>query len=110
VPAIPADVQLGHLEQVRKERGLSERAAKYVAGDPTRRRRRNPLGLRFRVLARDKWRCHYCGTPASETKLVIDHVHPFSKGGADDVSNYAASCAPCNGGKADVLLEVLNGD
>lgn len=79
----------------------------HAPGDPTRRRKRQKLGLRFRVLARDKWRCHWCGTPASETKLVIDHLYPFSKGGADDPTNYCASCAPCNGGKSDVILEEI---
>jgi len=36
--------------------------------------------------------CVYCGAPATQ----VDHVVPISRGGADDISNFAASCAPCN--------------
>jgi 5-methylcytosine-specific restriction enzyme A len=88
---------------------VSEQQPPYdVPGDSPRARKRwkgAKLRLRFRVLERDGWRCHWCGTPARETKLVIDHVHPFSKGGADNPSNYCASCEPCNGGKGDLILE-----
>jgi 5-methylcytosine-specific restriction endonuclease McrA len=91
-----------------------ERQEPYAApGDPSRVRKRwkgAKLRLRFRVLERDGWRCHWCGTPARETKLVIDHVYPFSKGGADEPSNYVASCEACNGGKGDLILEARDGD
>jgi 5-methylcytosine-specific restriction protein A len=89
---------------------MTEPHAPYVThapGDPTRRRKRTKLRLRFRVLERDNWRCHWCGTPARETKLVIDHLYPFSQGGADEAANYVASCPACNGGKGDVILEGL---
>ena len=80
------------------------KAAPATAG-PSRSRKKAKLRLRFRILERSGFRCTYCGVPAREARLVIDHVHPFSKGGADDPSNYAASCVPCNSGKGDLILE-----
>lgn len=71
---------------------VEKRAARVRRGLPMERqvvppaeRRTVPLGLRFQVLARDGHRCKYCGVPASEAKLAIDHVHPFSKGGKTEI-------------------------
>jgi hypothetical protein len=58
---------------------------------------------RFEVLKRDGFACTYCGRKAGGTlALVIDHVAPFSKGGPDDISNYATACNDCNAGKGAV--------
>lgn len=70
-------------------------------------RQRQKWRVRFQILERDNFRCHYCGTPASETKLVIDHVVPLAKGGEDRPRNMCAACPPCNGGKSDILLEIV---
>lgn len=67
----------------------------------------NPLKLRFMVLSRDNFRCHYCGRDSSETKLHVDHILPKSKGGKDELSNYITSCKECNLGKHDVLLLMM---
>ena len=43
-----------------------------------------PLGLRFRVLHRDRFKCVLCGDhPARNTECVLhlDHLIPWSKGG-----------------------------
>lgn len=37
--------------------------------------------------------CAYCETNPAE---VVDHIVPFSKGGACEVENFAASCTRCN--------------
>lgn len=60
-------------------------------------------GLRFRILARDRFRCVYCGAKSTDAgvKLAVDHVKPRSKGGANDPSNLVTSCEPCNAGKSD---------
>lgn len=71
------------------------------------RREKQSLGRRFRILAKSKFRCHYCGTPASETKLHIDHVIPLAKGGADHPSNMVAACSDCNLGKGALILEEI---
>jgi 5-methylcytosine-specific restriction endonuclease McrA len=63
------------------------------------------IGLRFKVLARDKFTCHYCGrTPQDGAKLQVDHIHPRSQGGKDVLDNLITSCLECNLGKSDVLL------
>jgi 5-methylcytosine-specific restriction endonuclease McrA len=45
------------------------------------------------VLARDGYRCQYCG---STRHLTLDHVVPRSKGGTTSWENIVTSCAPCN--------------
>lgn len=49
------------------------------------------------VLARDRYRCAYCGRGGATT---VDHVYPKSRGGADTWSNLVAACAHCNGVKS----------
>ena len=55
---------------------------------------------RRNLLARDGWRCQYCG--ASELPLTIDHVVPRSRfpagltGQADTWENCVAACFACN--------------
>jgi 5-methylcytosine-specific restriction endonuclease McrA len=45
------------------------------------------------ILARDGFRCQYCG---STRHLTIDHVIPRSRGGMSSWDNVVTSCAPCN--------------
>jgi 5-methylcytosine-specific restriction endonuclease McrA len=45
------------------------------------------------ILARDGYRCQYCGTTRH---LTIDHVIPRSRGGVSSWENVVTSCAPCN--------------
>ena len=45
------------------------------------------------ILARDGFRCQYCG---STRHLTIDHVVPRSRGGPNSWENVVTSCAPCN--------------
>lgn len=55
------------------------------------------------LMRRDRFRCGYCGRPAT----TIDHVVPRSRGGAHTWENCVASCASCNHHKADRLLSEL---
>jgi 5-methylcytosine-specific restriction endonuclease McrA len=48
--------------------------------------------LRLLVLARDHYRCHWCGGVATEA----DHLTEVAKGGTNTLDNYVASCGPCN--------------
>lgn len=59
---------------------------------------------RFEVFKRDGFKCQYCGKCAPEVVLHVDHIHPISKGGEDDMMNYITACVDCNGGKSDHLL------
>lgn len=43
-------------------------------------------------------RCEYCGT--ADGRMVIDHIIPKSRGGADTSENFATACEPCNRRKA----------
>jgi hypothetical protein len=59
---------------------------------------------RFEVFKRDSFKCQYCGTCAPEAILVVDHIDPLSKDGADEMINYITACQPCNAGKSDRTL------
>ncbi len=63
--------------------------------------------LRAMVLIRDNCICKMCGaSPAknSEVVLHVDHIVPWSKGGATFSENLQTLCAVCNIGKSDILL------
>lgn len=65
------------------------------------------LSLRLQVLSRDNFRCVFCGkSPATnlETKLHIDHINPFSKGGKSILENLQTLCEECNLGKSNRSL------
>jgi hypothetical protein len=61
--------------------------------------------VRFEVFKRDKFTCQYCGKSAPDVILHADHIHPKSKGGADDITNLVTSCFDCNMGKSDKQLD-----
>jgi len=61
------------------------------------------LSVRMKVMNRDKFRCIFCGkSPATDlgTKLHIDHIIPFSKGGSNQFENLQTLCDECNFGKS----------
>jgi hypothetical protein len=63
--------------------------------------------LRFEVFARDAFTCQYCGARPPDVVLELDHIHPRSKGGGDDLTNLITSCFDCNRGKrAKVISDV----
>jgi hypothetical protein len=74
-----------------------------------------PLGLRYTVLKRDRFRCVLCGSsPATshDCRLHVDHIVPFAKGGKTTVSNLRTLCESCNLGKGARIenLEAEPGD
>lgn len=66
------------------------------------------LGLRFRVLHRDRFKCVLCGDhPArnADCRLHVDHILPWSKGGRTREDNLRALCAKCNVGRGNHFLD-----
>jgi hypothetical protein len=62
------------------------------------------LSVRLKVLNRDNFCCVFCGkSPATNfgTKLHIDHIKPFSKGGTSVFENLQTLCEECNLGKSN---------
>lgn len=66
-----------------------------------RRRRWIPDRVRARVYRRDGGRCLQCGSTAD---LSLDHIVPWSMGGADTASNLQTFCLPCNQRKGATVL------
>jgi len=70
----------------------------------TEEKRDIPLGLRYKVLVRDRFKCGKCGNSPSidiNCKLHIDHIVPFSKGGLTTFDNLQTLCEKCNLGKGN---------
>lgn len=71
-------------------------------------RRSIGLGLRYKILNRDKFKCVRCGSsPATDLtcKLHIDHIVPFSKRGKTTFDNLQTLCEKCNLGKGNRHME-----
>jgi hypothetical protein len=74
------------------------------SGLPEEDQHKIKLGLRYKVLARDKFKCVLCGSsPAINPTccLHVDHVTPWSKGGKTVLQNLRTLCDRCNLGKGD---------
>jgi len=74
------------------------------------KKRRNvrtiPIGVRYGVLKRDRFRCVLCGaSPAKklECNLHVDHVYPVARGGKTEFENLRTLCQDCNLGKSDKI-------
>jgi hypothetical protein len=66
--------------------------------------RKVPLGLRFKVLVRDRYRCVLCGDNPPKNpdcSLHVDHILPWSKGGKTEIENLRTLCQPCNIGRGN---------
>jgi len=56
---------------------------------------------RQNVLARDRWRCQYCGDRFLTHQLTFDHVVPRSRGGQTVWENIVMACQVCNSHKGN---------
>lgn len=78
---------------------LAQKSLKSFAGLTPR--------LRFTVLARDGFRCLYCGRSADQgARLEVDHVLPVSEGGKTVLGNLRTACHDCNSGKGSMLMSL----
>lgn len=55
---------------------------------------------RQNIMARDDFRCQYCGARKTMRELNYDHVVPRIQGGKTVWENIVSACYPCNGRKA----------
>ncbi len=79
-------------------------AAEHALGIGRRESRPSiPAATRALVAERDQYKCVYCGD--ENGPFDVDHVHPFSRGGAHSIENFAWACAPCNRSKGAKTLE-----
>lgn len=63
-----------------------------------------PLGLRFKVFHRDRFRCVLCGDNPSRSLTCVlhaDHIIPWSKGGKTNIENLRTLCSTCNIGRGN---------
>lgn len=126
-----ADQMCAHLRKLRQEnpepfrakyrKWRQENPEKRRALEHKRRARIKGNGGSYTVEElHDLWHkqngfCYYCGELLYKTLNSVYHIEhkiPISKGGSNDISNIALSCAECNFRKHDKtdeeFLEVLN--
>lgn len=75
---------------------LAVKGRRPSVGRVKRRRRVWSEEERKFILERDGWACVACG---SQAELEIDHIVPFSRGGACSIDNAQVLCGPCNRSK-----------
>jgi len=64
----------------------------------TAKRMHIPLEVRRKVLSTGE--CKIC---LSKENLTVDHIHPYSKGGSNQVDNLQCLCWKCNRLKSDKI-------
>ena len=88
------------------------RQNKEAKGEHHRRRRANTVAAEgthsaaevWTLAEAQEWLCAYCETPLFG-EYHVDHMQPLSRGGSDDWSNLAISCAKCNLSKGNKTAE-----
>lgn len=76
-------------------------SAEIDGGSPPIRLR--PVSRRRRdIFAKCEGKCHYCCRPLILDGIWhVEHMLPRALGGADEIGNLVAACAPCNLAKGD---------
>ncbi len=91
-------------ERIAKSRDseISQLPSKVV---DNKSKRNIPLGMRYKVLHRDDFKCFKCGRSAEDgIKLHIDHIKPYSLGGLTELDNLQTLCNQCNIGKSNKFI------
>lgn len=69
-------------------------------------KRHIPLGLRYKVLKNNAFKCVACGHGVDDgAKLHIDHKLPFSLGGLTELNNLQTLCSECNLSKSNKHID-----
>ena len=92
-------------ENLTQQQTFQEEIQQEQKGIHHRTKREVNLRMRFKVMARDSFKCCICGrSPSSTPGLVlhIDHIKPWSKGGETVMENLQTLCQDCNLGKSDL--------
>jgi hypothetical protein len=82
-------------------------SSKTITPQSTQAPRKINWRLRSMVLIRDNCICRMCGaSPSKDPQVVlhVDHVEPWSKGGATSMENLQTLCSVCNIGKSNETL------
>lgn len=90
------DGQGGYIFSVIQE-AFYKRHGRPQRREPDRCKKITPK-IRRLVFERDAYRCVRCNT---HLNLCVDHKHPWSKGGSDDIDNLQTLCKSCNSKKKD---------
>jgi len=100
-----ADAKDGILELFRKPRWRDGRTSAEHALGIGRAESRPAISpsIRAIIAERDGFKCVYCGDEGGP--FDVDHIHPFSRGGAHSIENFAWSCSSCNRSKGAKTLE-----
>jgi 5-methylcytosine-specific restriction endonuclease McrA len=68
---------------------------------PSRAWRQVPALSNFKLFARDRHICAYCGGMFHLDDLTREHIQPVSRGGDDSWMNCITACRNCNGRKGN---------
>lgn len=75
---------------------------------PTRAWRQAPALSNFKLFARDRYVCAYCGHRVHMELLTREHIQPVSRRGVDSWMNCITACRACNGRKGNRTPEEAN--
>jgi len=99
-----SEIENNQIDEAKNQSSLKVKKTKSIADS-----REIPIGLRFDIFKRDKFRCVICGrSPATHfeiKELQADHIFPFSKGGKTIKENLQTLCNECNNGKSNKIEE-----
>ncbi|MEF9995780.1 MAG: HNH endonuclease [Burkholderiaceae bacterium] len=56
---------------------------------------------KYRLFARDRHVCGYCGALCDERELTVEHIQPVSRGGHHEWANVVTACRSCNSRKGN---------
>jgi hypothetical protein len=112
---IPSDLLRDYIYDILSKNGVDcSKFVKYRPNTPVKDKP-IPLGMRYKVLSRDNFKCTLCGeSPATnpKIKLHVDHIISKVKGGETIMENLWSVCSDCNLGKGtdNVLTSTNNNE